>query len=433
MNCILSFKFATPLWAILWAVACSCVCLPALSQESPLRIEPAAVAHTPAERTLENIELPSAGLTTPVNRWWFTPGDIGGYQPAPHVWDYADSQLRLWGVGRGLFYTDGRYEFTGQETSLAAEGQLLADWTRQADGWWAGLTGEGYLTQPFDRNILVDDPLRASYAHNFEIETLQLSQLFVSLGGDRWTVDVGKFITPFGRYYGPIYTNLLTDLPFLRSEAIRQRETGAQLRYHAGVWRHSAAITNGSSDRDTNSSKALVARAGWDTGTWAGGLSVKRQDGIGSEGQKEYNNHAGVDLSWTRGQFRLAGEVLLDEYGTRRPGLDLNDITWGRSLYNRQLNEGLYDPITGTGWYLNATWTRARGTSVVGFGQYFPEFIGDPVHDQNNWRLLLKNSWQLGARTELFASGFIEPSLENFAIAHTRYGYLWLAGLQFHF
>ena len=332
-----------------------------------------------------------------------------------------------------MFYTDGRYEFSGQETSLTAEGQLLADWTRQADGWWAGLTGETYLTQPFDRNILVDDPLRASYSHNFEIETLQLSQLFVSLGNDRWAVDFGKFITPFGRYYGPIYTNLQTDLPFIRGEAIRLRETGAQLRYQSGIWRHSAAITNGSQDRDTNSSKALVARASWDTGVWAGGVSVKTQDGIGSEGQKEFNNHTGIDLSWTNGTLRLAGEVLFDQYGTRRPGLSLDDITWGRSLYNRQLNQGLYDPITGTGWYLNTIWTRTRGTSVLGFGQYFPEFIGDPIHDQNNWRILVKNSWQLGARTELFASAFVEPSLEDFAIAHTRLGYLVLSGLQFHF
>jgi hypothetical protein len=288
-------------------------------------------------------------LLTPANRWWFTPTDIGGYQTAPHSFQYADSQLRLWGLGRGMFYTDGRYEFTGQETSLTAEGQFLADWTRQADGWWVGLTGETYLTQPFDRNILVDDPLRASYAHNFELETLQLSQLFVSLGNDRWAVDFGKFITPFGRYYGPIYTNLQTDLPFIRGEAIRLRETGAQLRYQSGIWRHSAAITNGSQDRDTNSSKALVARAGWDTGVWAGGVSVKTQDGIGSEGQKEFNNHTGIDLSWTNGTLRLAGEVLFDQYGTRRPGLSLDDITWGRSLYNRQLNQGLYDPITGTG------------------------------------------------------------------------------------
>jgi hypothetical protein len=33
----------------------------------------------------------------------------------------------------------------------------------------------------------------------------------------------------------------------------------------------------------------------------------------------------------------------------------------------------------------------------------------------------------------LFASAFVEPSLEDFAIAHTRLGYLVLSGLQFHF
>lgn len=369
----------------------------------------------------------------PLGRWWFDPSDIGGYRRRGHVWDSAAGRLRLWGLGRGLFSTDGRIVFTGQETTFAAEGQLLADWIHLSERGWSGLTCETYLTQPFDRNILVDDPLRESYAHNFEIETLRVSQLFATIGCGSWAFDLGRFVTPFGRYYGPLYANSLEDAPLIRSEAIRFRETGAQLRFHGGHWRHAVALTNGSSDRDTNSSKALIARAGFQSGRWAGGLSIKTQDGIGSEGQKEFNSHAGADLSYTLGSWRLAGEWLYDEYGLRRPGLDLNDITWGRSLYNRQLHKGLNDPIQGFGWYGNATRHRGRSTSVIGFGQYFPETLGDRIHDQNLWRILLKQTWQLNPQTEWFVSAFFEESLDNFALGQDRQGYSLLSGFQFHF
>ncbi len=367
------------------------------------------------------------------NRWWFQPTDIGGYRTAAHEFGWDQNRLRLWGLGRGYFSTDGRVEFTGQETTFGAEAQVLAEWTAEHECFWTSATCESYLNQPFDDNILVDDPVRASFASNFDVDTFELSQMFVSIGQGNWVLDVGRFATPFGRYYGPLLSNSRADGPFIRTESILNRETGLQLRYNPGIWRLSAAVVNGSTGRDTNASKALIARAGFDLEHWVGGASIKQQDGIGSESQKEFNNHIGVDLAWRAGNFMLAGEAIYDQYGLRRPGTDLNDISWGRSLYNRQLNNGLNQPLDGVGWYLNAIWTFSRSRTVIGYGQFHPEPIGDPIHDEMTRRLLAKQTWMLSDRVEWYGSVLLENWLEDFTLGHDRMGYSILSGVQFHF
>ena len=187
-----------------------------------------------------------------------------------------------------------------------------------------------------------------------------------------WKADVGQFVTPFGRFEAPVFLNSRKDAPFIRTEAVLFRETGVQLRYEPNHWRLAAAVTNGGKGRDSNSSKAIVARFGWDQGVWSSGASVKWQDGIGSEGQKEFNNHVGFDCAFRQGRWLLSGEVIYDEYGLRRPGFDLDDIDWGRSIYNRQLNNGLNQPITGWGWYTNAVWQGDCSTCVFQYGSFHP-------------------------------------------------------------
>ena len=129
----------------------------------------------------------------------------------------------------------------------------------------------------------------------------------------------------------------------------------------------------------------------------------------------------------------LAGEAIYDQYGLRRPGTDLNDIFWGRSLYNRQLNNGLNQPLEGVGWYLNAIWTFSRSKTIVGFGQFNPEPIGDRIHDTAISRLLAKQTWMLSDRVECYGSAFFENSIENFTLGHDRMGYSIMSGLQFHY
>ena len=71
-------------------------------------------------------------------------------------------------------------------------------------------------------------------------------------------------MTPFGRFYYPLYRNNFDDSPFIRSEAILFRETGLLGQWDPEGWVFTAALTNGGFEQDTNSSKALVARAGID-------------------------------------------------------------------------------------------------------------------------------------------------------------------------
>jgi hypothetical protein len=365
--------------------------------------------------------------------WWFQSNELG-YQGAPHVFGCGEkSTAFVWANARGFWSNDLRYEFTGQESTIGVEGATLASVVHQEDGWTSAITAEFYLNQRFDDNLLVDYPLRESFSHNFDIDTFEISQLFITANRNDWFCDLGKLVTPFGRYWAPTITNERTDAPFIRTESVLFRETGIQLRYQPNHWRLAAAITNGSSDQDTNSSKALVARAGFDAGNFAGGASVKTQDGIGSENQKEFKNHAGIDLMMRNGRLILSTEWIYDEYGLRRPGFDLDDITWGRSLYNRQLNRGLNQPLSGWGWYANANWQGARANTILQYGEFHPNRIGDNIHDQITRRISSKYIRRISDRLDWYVSGIFENRVANAQDNRNRKGAFVLTGFQFNF
>lgn len=366
---------------------------------------------------------------------WIVPEQLG-YRNAPIRWDFSEqSRLQLWNTTRSFYSADFRLEFTGQEAFFAAENQTLATFVFDDENWRTSVTSELYLNIPFDDNILTDFALRESFAHNFEIDTLQLSQLFLTVEQDNWALDLGRFVTPFGRYRAPLNTNSRFDAPFIRTESILFRETGLQLRMHPGVWRIAAAITNGSDGLDTNSSKAIVARAGFDNQTLASGVSVKWQDGIGSEGQKEFNNHAGADITYrsSNGPWTFSGEWIYDQYGLRRPGTPLDEIVWGRSIYNRQLNNGLNNPITGNGWYASAIRRSGRSVLAFSYGQFHPEQLGDTIHDQTTRRFIAKGIFPLNPQLDLLATTIIENDVEEGQAGRRRRGLAVLLGMQFNF
>jgi hypothetical protein len=344
-----------------------------------------------------------------------------------------NNRFSVWNTSRSYFLADLRLEFTGQEVSFNAENQTLTQFEHDDGNWATSVTGEFYLNLPFDRNVLRDFPLRESFAHNFEIDTFEISQLYISLGREYWAVDLGRFETPFGRYYEPIFTNARSDAPFIRTESILFRETGLQVRFEPGPLRLAVAVTDGSNGRDTNSSKALIARAGFENETLSTGASVKWQDGVGSETQKEFKNHAGLDLSFRRGIWRVAAEVIYDQYGLRRPGFSLDDIDWGRSIYNRQLNNGLNNPIEGWGWYINLMRQTDRLTTVIGYGEFRPEAIGNAIHDTDTRRILIKAIRRVNSHLDLIATGLFENSIDNGQAGRLRRGEYILAGLQFRF
>jgi len=340
---------------------------------------------------------------------------------------------RINGQVRGYYLNDQRIEWTGVEATFGAEGVLAPVYRHKFGAWELNLLGEFYLNQPFDRNILANTAERRSYAANFEVETLEMSQLALSLRREDFEITVGKMLTPFGRYYFPIYTNARLDAPFIRTEAIRWRETGVLLRYDPQWLVLDVAVTNGGFDCDANSSKALISRVGFELENWAGGVSVKYQDGIGSEGQKEFNNHVGADLMYRWSIFTLSGEVIYDQYGFRKPGYDPNDIFWGRSIYYRDLNKAYDKPITGVGYHINLGFCYNRWSGVLNYGEYYPESIGVEQHDIPNRRGILKVDYELAKRLDAYTVIMLENGGYIAQDDRPRISNVLLTGIQYAF
>ena len=380
---------------------------------------------------------------------WISPTQLGYGCQSFLLNPSRNTQLDVWATARSFYSADMRWEFTGQEETFAVEGQTLMHLTHQSGGWTNSVTGELYLNQPFDDRILNDYNLRESFANNFRnLDAFDISQLFLTVGRHHWAVDLGRFVSPFGRYYVPQTNNFRNTnyrfyAPFIRSECILYRETGLQLRLQPGWFRLAAAYTNGSDGLDTNSSKAICARVGVETAPFNAGISVKWQDGLGSEHQKEYNNYVGFDLMLRRGRWRFSTEWLYNQYGLRRANLALDDITWGRSLYNRQLNNGHNVPLEGWGGYANLIYESDRWTAVLQYGEFHPQPITNnntainaadrAIHDTTTRRGMGQLTWRVNQHLEFINTGFVENRVENAQDGRHRHGFSLLTGMQFHF
>jgi hypothetical protein len=335
----------------------------------------------------------------------------------------------LGGQGRGYYINDQRIEFTGMEDTFAVEGVLNGGLLQPAGDWTLSVETQLFFNQPFDRHILLDTPERRSFAANFDRDVLEISQLYLCARRGDFLAALGRFVTPFGRFYFPNYRNNFDDSPFIRSEAILFRETGLLLQWDPGIWVASAAVANGGFGQDSNSSKALVARVGIDQPWYAAGASIKWQDGIGSESHKVYNNHVGLDGMIRRGPWTLSGEVIYDEYGRRRAGLP-NDITWGRSLYYRDMNHGR-KPITGVGYYVNLGYESPQWTLMLNYGEFYPEQLGRRKHDAVTRRGLIKLSRHWTEHFETYGIALIENDLPDSFDNSTRRGIDAILGGQF--
>jgi hypothetical protein len=159
-------------------------------------------------------------------------------------------------------------------------------------------------------------------------------------------------------------------------------------------------MTNGGLEQDTNSSKAFIGRVGYDTDDFALGASLKGQDGIGSEGQKQFNEYAGLDAMRRWGKVQISGEVIADGYGNWRNGLDPNEVFWGRSIYARDVFNN-NKPLIGVGWYANLNIDFAPRMLTLNYGDYFPQQIGLPQQDTPIHRGLIKVSrtWTPGLQS----------------------------------
>ncbi|HYW78864.1 MAG TPA: hypothetical protein VE890_04770, partial [Thermoguttaceae bacterium] len=159
----------------------------------------------------------------------------------------------------------------------------------------------------------------------------------------------------------------------------------------------------------------------------------KTQDGIGSEEQKQFNNHVGIDFMARTDCFRLSGEIIYDEYGFRRNTFDPNDITWGRSIYYRDLNNAWYKPITGIGYYLNLDYDNGPWCATVNYGEFYPERIGNAMHDVVNRRGIVKVAYAFTEHVQSYTVAMVETEGYMAQGGRPRKGNVLLTGFRYAF
>jgi len=135
----------------------------------------------------------------------------------------------------------------------------------------------------------------------------------------------------------------------------------------------------------------------------------------------------------TRGRWRLSSEVIYDEYGLRQPTFDPMDIFWEKSIYYRDLNEALFDPISGVGYYIALDYSGAVWTTSLSYGQFFPESIGNFQHDRTQNRGTVKVARSFGRHLQAYAVVLKENEGYVAQEGRPRRGTVTLTGLQFNY
>ena len=337
-------------------------------------------------------------------------------------------------TARGYALYDQRITWSGMEASFGAEGVLTGIVRHRWDDWTTSVEGEFFLNQPYDGNRLLNTPELESYAADFNVDPFQISKLAVRAQRGDLTFVIGKIETPFGRTYFPIFTNSFMDAPFIRTEVIGFRETGALVHYHSGLLVVDAGAVNGGTDRATNSTPSVVARVGLeDMPHWAVGASIKWGNGTGSDVEKEYDNHAGVDFMVRWSCWTFSGEAVYDQYGFLRP-FNPDDITWYRSIYYRDVFSGQLDtPICGCGWYLNLGYEQGPWTVALNYGEYYPGQIGNPQQDITNRRGIVKAAYALTPHLRPYGMYMAETEGYTAQDGRPRGGNVVLSGLEYAF
>ncbi len=302
---------------------------------------------------------------------------------------------------------DQRIYWSGVEFSFGAEAAV--DLVVKKKNNWSTLVFETqfFLNQPFGENILKDD-YREHYFANFEVEDIEMSKMNIRFEFGEFAVAIGKAQTPFGKTFFPHHSNNLNfGAPFIRSEAILWRETGIFLNWKNSFMSLDVAAVNGEENRDTNSGKAGIFRFGFHGKNWQIGASHKVHDGYGSEWQKLYKGHSGVDFMIRFSNIRISGEWISDKYGFHRP-FDEDDIFWPRSLYYRDVFYQYKTPITGSGGYIDIMFQGDEWLVGANYGEYYPQEIGDILHDTPNKRGILRIVYRFIPEARFYFIGLIE-------------------------
>ncbi|HWB00726.1 MAG TPA: hypothetical protein VG713_19665 [Pirellulales bacterium] len=338
------------------------------------------------------------------------------------------------GLVRGFYLNDQRIEWSGMESTFGAEAILIPRIVYNTANWTIAGNSVFFINEPFDRNMYVT-PERASYLANFQVQPVEIWNLNIALSRDDFRFSFGKDNTPFGRYYFPLFSNSRMDAPFIRTDVISWVETGAFIRWTPGIFSIDAAVVNGGSDKDTNSSKGGIGRIGIQSEdqSFVAGISGKVSDGIGSEVQKELANYYGGDFMIRRGCFDLSGEAIYNQYGFRKP-YNPNNIFWGRNLYYRDMFGGTVDAgMHGWGYYVNAGFTLPHLRTDINYGEFYPSPIGNPLTDTPIRRGIVKGTWTFIPRVEQYLALIFENNRPVEAWRSTQKGFAILTGLQTYF
>lgn len=348
---------------------------------------------------------------------------------------FNDGHMEMGILARGFYINDQRVQWSGNEATFGAEGILTPQAEFHVGRGKISAVGEFYLNLPYDNNVYHSTRERASYVANFDYDPFEVSQLYASYQICNFEFRIGKFESPFGRYYSPVLSNMRLDAPFIRTEAILWRQTGFLLRWTPSVFEVEAGMVNGCEDLDTNSMKAVVARAGLNFNTFRIGASAFFQDGIGSEEQKEFKSHYGIDAMFRLGKWTFSVEAIYDKYGLRQ-AYNPDDIFWYRSIYYRQVNKAHQTAIYGFGYYLDVTYQGEKLLLSFNYGEYYPEKLHlpeYPQHDIVTRRFLGKVGWQFNQYLQWYGA-FIQENQGFYAQeGRTRRGTYLLTGLQIEF
>jgi hypothetical protein len=343
-------------------------------------------------------------------------------------------------VIRGYYRNDQRVNWTGMEETFGAEADLTPRLRYRCGDFEFIADSEFWINQPYERNPLVNIPERQSYAADFQLNQFAIGKLALVTNYGDWSFKIGKFETPFGRAYYPIYTNpyLFTnqamDQPYIRTEVIQNRETGVLAHYKSGYFTADAALANGGDNLDTNSSKAVVARIGFESESWAFGLSAKKQDGDGSEEVKEFGTYYGIDFMFRQKPWTLSAECVYDEYGFGRPGFDPMQIYWTKSIYYRDVSSGQQGvPCTGIGYYVDIDYAEGRWDATLDYGEFYPLSTGTAPNQRIERRGMLKVAYQWAQPLQTYTVLMLENDGYVAQLNSARSGVVFLQGFQFTF
>jgi hypothetical protein len=343
--------------------------------------------------------------------------------------------LEVGGVLRGFYRNDQRIAWSGVEETFGSESALRSLLTIPEGDWTLRARSEFFLNEPSGATLL-SDPVRDRYRADFNTPVFEVFQLAIEFERNDWLVRVGKIRSFLGSDVAPILTNNFIDAPFLQTEIIGFSETGIFVRWHPGPWSFELGLTNGESNLDTNSSKALIARVGIDRPNWSFGIWDKIQDGIGSEELKRFNSFVGFDARIRAGDVVFYGEGLVDAHGLYRDPsqvanpLAITDV----SLYGLDVFRGFDKPTYGGGFDVGALYRFDRLMVDVNYGIYFPQHTGIPSQDAPVRRGLTKWTYDVTRRLQIYSVLIFENGRPQQNMILNNYSpRALLFGLQFGF